>query len=156
MKKILWMLLLIAVPLHATPPKPIPTINDVAWLAGSWQGEGFGGICEEVWSAPVDNSMVGMFRMIHDGKVQFYELMTIRWETTNLMLRIKHFHPDLKGWEEKDNTVEFPLLHASPWEIGFTNVLYRKMQDGSVKVEVNTKKKTGETVTEELVYRRRD
>ena len=27
-----------------------------------------------------------------------------------MVLRLKHFHPDLVGWEEKDETVSFPFV----------------------------------------------
>ncbi len=29
------------------------SIEDVAWLAGNWKGEGFGGIVEEAWAPPL-------------------------------------------------------------------------------------------------------
>ena len=36
---------------------PAVTIDDAAWLAGRWVGEGFGGQMEETWSPPVGWSM---------------------------------------------------------------------------------------------------
>ena len=33
------------------------TLEDLAWLEGSWSGDGLGGHCEEHWSAPSGGSM---------------------------------------------------------------------------------------------------
>ena len=89
---------------------PKANIEDVAWLAGHWQGNAFGGIVEEIWAPPLGNSMMGSFKLVADEKVQFYELETISEENETLILRLKHFCADLKGWEEKDETVDFKLV----------------------------------------------
>ncbi|HKZ81681.1 MAG TPA: DUF6265 family protein [Pyrinomonadaceae bacterium] len=79
---------------------PPASIAAVSWIAGHRRAAALGGVCEEIWSEPVGNSMVGMFRFVKDGKVVFYELMTIE-EDKSLVLKIKHFNPDLSGWERK-------------------------------------------------------
>ena len=40
-----------------------PSIDDFAWLAGHWRGEGLGGVCEEVWSQPLAGTMMGSCRL---------------------------------------------------------------------------------------------
>jgi uncharacterized protein DUF6265 len=45
------------------------SINIIAWLAGSWRGEAYGGEVEEIWSQPVGGTMMGMFRIIEKGKI---------------------------------------------------------------------------------------
>src|SRR6516225_5804665 len=85
---------------------PHASVADIAWLAGSWTSEAFGGVGEEIWSSPSANTMVGMYRLIKDGKVLFYELCIIAPEGDSLVLKLKHFHPDLRGWEAKDAAVE--------------------------------------------------
>ncbi len=30
-----------------------PAVEEFAWMAGHWRGEGFGGICEEMWTGPL-------------------------------------------------------------------------------------------------------
>ena len=50
-------------------------LSKFEWLAGHWRGEGLGGQCEEIWSAPAAGTMVGSFRLMKDGEVSFYELM---------------------------------------------------------------------------------
>jgi hypothetical protein len=89
---------------------PEATLADVAWLAGHWVGPALGGESEEIWSPPKAGSMMGMYRLVRDGKPVFYELATLVEEGGSLTLRLKHFNPDLTGWEEKEKTVDFPLV----------------------------------------------
>src|SRR5688572_22036134 len=74
-------------------------IADMAWLAGSWSGEGLGGISEEVWGPPAAGVMVGTYRLIKSGKAVFYEMCWMLEAEGTLILRLKHFDPDLTGWE---------------------------------------------------------
>ncbi len=86
------------------------SIGDLAWLAGHWRGQDGNDIIEEHWSEPQAGTLMCMFRWIHDNKVRFFELVTIETdEDGQLRLRIKHFNPGLRGWEEKD---ELGDLHA--------------------------------------------
>ena len=89
---------------------PQATLSNVAWITGSWEGEAFGGQVQEVWAPPLGDSMMCAFKLVVDGKVEFYELCQIREESGSLVLRLKHFNGDLKGWEEKDETVDFKIV----------------------------------------------
>lgn len=91
-----------------------PTIRSVTWLVGSWQGEGIQGApAVEVYSPAADGQLVGHFRQLNpDGSVMFYELITIAVRDGTLFYRLKHFNPDLTGWEEKTETREFALTYA--------------------------------------------
>lgn len=102
---------------------PSASVEQMAWLEGFWQGEGMGGVVEEVWSPPTAGSLMGVFRFIREDAVSFYEIVTLTEEHGSLMLRLKHFHPDLKGWEEQEETVDFPLVKIdqdTAWFNGFT------------------------------------
>lgn len=86
-------------------------VEDMAWLEGHWLGEALGGTVEEIWSPPLAGAMMGMFRLVKDDTTVFYELMTILEEDESLVLRLKHFNGgDLSAWEEKERTVDFPLV----------------------------------------------
>lgn len=89
---------------------PKAKIEDFAWIAGHWKGEAFGGIVEEMWTPPLGESMMGSFKLVTDGKTSFYELEILREVGETVILQLKHFHGDLKGWEEKNETVDFPLV----------------------------------------------
>src|SRR5215207_2128187 len=86
------------------------TTADLAWFTGVWLGDRAGDHVEEHWSTPAGGAIMGMFRWLHAGQVRFYELMTLESDGAELILRIKHFHPGLKGWEEKDESVSLVLV----------------------------------------------
>lgn len=92
---------------HLTPLEA--SISDLAWIEGRWRGECDGEPIEEHWSSPDCGSIMGMFRWMRNGKVRFFELFTVEQEGTGLVLRIKHFDPGLRGWENKDESATFDL-----------------------------------------------
>jgi hypothetical protein len=132
------------------------TIEDVAWLAGHWKGEGLGGQSEEFWTAPSQESMTGLFRLVKDGKTVFQEIFIITEKENSLILRLKHFNPDLTGWEEKNQTVDFPLVKVAPNEAYFSGLTYRKLPDGSLQIFLKLRQKSGETVEEEFRFTRQN
>jgi hypothetical protein len=89
---------------------PPATTADMAWLVGHWRGDGLGGRSEEIWSPAERGVMMGMYRHTKDGNAVFYEFLTLREEAGSLVLRLKHFNPDLTGWEEKDESRSFPFV----------------------------------------------
>ncbi len=89
---------------------PEASLKEITWIAGHWQGEAFGGIAEEIWSPPLGDSMMFVFKHVVDGKVTFYEIGHIQQKERSLILQLKHFHGSMKGWEEKDETVDFKLV----------------------------------------------
>ncbi len=126
------------------------SIADLKWLTGHWTGPAFGGVCDEIWSQPAADSMMGMFRLIKNGKTVFYELITIIQENKTLVMKLKHFNSDMTGWEEKDVSVNFPLVKVSPAEVFFDGLTYRKEKDGSLQVFLSEKQKSGKMEEEEF------
>ena len=106
------------------------TIADMEWLAGHWTGDGLGGRSEEIWSPPANGAMMGMHRHIKDDKAVFYELLTLVEENGSLILRLKHFHPDLVGWEEKDEIVSFPFVAKRGGVMHFEGMAFEPAGDG--------------------------
>jgi hypothetical protein len=135
-----------------TPPKA--KVADLAWIQGRWTGEAFGGTAEEVWSPPLGNTMLGMFRLVKDGKAVFYEICTFIEENDTVLLRLKHFHPDLKGWEEKDVSVSFPLIKLTKDTVWFDGLTFQKEPDGSLLVYLMIQPKNGKAHEEKFHYRR--
>lgn len=128
-------------------------IKKLSWLTGSYRGEKWGSISEEHWSSPLGNNMVGMFRLVKEGKIVFTELVYIIEQNNTLTLRLKHFSPEFTGWEEKDKTVDFPLLRIGDNEVVFDGLTYKKSADGKLTGTVKIKdKKTGEIKDEEFLY----
>jgi uncharacterized protein YijF (DUF1287 family) len=129
---------------------PPARIEDIAWIAGAWRCSALGGTAEETWSAPAGGSMMGMFRLYGEDGVSFYELMTISEQDGTLVLRLKHFAADLTGWEEKDETVIFPLVAVTPSAVQFDGLTFRREGDGGLRVFVSTEGRDG--TRRELVF----
>ena len=131
---------------------PTATINDVTWIAGHWEGEALGGITEEVWTAPLVKSMMGSFKLVVEDVVQFYELCTITEENNSLLLRIKHFDKDLKGWEEKDASIEFPLVKIEENKVFFDGLTFEKVSENELNIYVIFKDEGKEEVEMKFNY----
>ncbi len=116
---------------------PKASIQQLSWLTGQWKGEAFGAYVEENWSAPQGNSMMASFRMISDSQVKFYELEIIREVDNSLILELKHFTNELKGWETKDETVAFPLVEISKDVVYFDGMTFKKISDNEMHVFVD-------------------
>ena len=129
---------------------PKAAIEDVAWLAGHWEGEGLGGRSIETISPPAGGQMVGHFQQLEDGKVQFYELYEIAPKDGSLVMRIKHFNADLTGWEEKDKSMVFPLVAVETNAVHFDGLTIRR--DGD-RMESIVRIGEGEGKSEEATFR---
>lgn len=115
---------------------PKATLSDVAWITGSWEGEAFGGQIQEVWSPPLGDSMMCAFKLVVDGKVEFYELCQIREENGSLVLRLKHFNGDLSGWEKKDETVDFKLVKVEKNIVYFDGFTVERVSKDKINMYV--------------------
>lgn len=144
---------LLAVPADGKVVTEERRVDDLAWIAGRWVGEGFGGVAEETWNPPMgaegERSMVGMFRLYDaENAVNFYELMTLVEDEDGIVLRLVHLSKALRPWEEPGETTDFRLLRVSgttAWFKGLTMhrdgdqlVVYVAMtsKDGSVREAV--------------------
>ncbi len=132
---------------------PKASLKDVAWIAGSWKGEAFGGITEEVWTAPLGDSMMGSFKLVVDGKVQFYELCQIREENGSLVLRLKHFNGDLTAWEEKNETVDFLLVKLEKDAAYFEDFTVQRISKNQINMYVMVSNEGEESEVEFKYYR---
>lgn len=144
---------LLPTPEGGTAPAGGLAIDDLAWLAGRWVGEGFGGVAEETWNPPMgadgERSMVGMFRLYDaEDAINFYELMTLIEDDDGILLRLVHLSKELRPWEEPGETTDFRLLRVNgttAWFRGLTMhrdgdqlVVYVAMssKDGTVREAV--------------------
>lgn len=133
---------------------PAATIDDMAWIAGHFQGEALGGSFEEVWAPPFGGAMMGMFKVFRDGAVVFYELLTIVEESNSLNLRLRHFNADLTGWEEKDESQSFPLVELTQNAAFFDGITFRRLDQNTIRVFVAVEQSDGETEELEFEYHR--
>jgi hypothetical protein len=134
---------------------PPATVADVAWLAGRWTGEGFGGVLEETWNPPLGGAMVATFRLVRDGKPEFYEICLLAEHEGSLAYKVKHFHPDLTGWEEKKDYVTFPLVQVAADAVYFHGLTLRRDGDRCTHY-LAMRQKDGTHREAALVYKRAD
>ena len=135
--------------------RPSATIDDVAWLAGSWVGAAFGGTVEEVWTPPSAGTMVGLFKLVTDGDAKFYEIAWIAEEEGSLVFKLKHFHADFTGWEERDELIAFPLVRMDKDAVYFDGLTFRRVGDDALAAHLALHRE-GKWREEELAYWRAD
>ena len=129
-----------------------PKLENISWISGNWKGEAFGGITEENWSEPLGDSMMATFKLVNDGKVSFYEIEIIREVNNTLVLQLKHFHNDLKGWETKDETVDFPLKEITENKVVFEGMTFEKINDKTMDIYVDIHNEDGTVETVKFHY----
>ncbi len=120
---------------------PTTDISMVAWILGHWKGPALGGEAEEMWTKPTVGSMIGSFKHSVNNEVNFYEIQTISEIDSTLIMRLKHFDPELKGWEEKDETVNFELVKVEENKVFFDGLTFEKINDDQMNVYVVMKSK---------------
>lgn len=132
---------------------PTATIAEAAWLIGDWVGTGIDGAeAAESWLPASGGTMPGIFLQEEpDGSIMFTEHMYLSEEGGSLVLKLKHFNPDLTGWEEKDGMVRFRFLSAEPCALYFSSLTYRCEGEDGLLVAVRMKSEGAEP--KELVFR---
>ena len=140
--------------LPETSSSPKATLDDVSWIAGHWKGEAFGGVTEEIWSPPLGDSMMFVFKLVSEGKVQFYEAGHIQYKDETLVLQLKHFHSSLKGWEEKEETVDFPLVKLESNRVYFDGFTIEKISENEINMYVVIGHKDGTSEEVKFNYKK--
>ena len=74
------------------------------WLTGAWLETADPRRCDELWTRSAGDNMAGVFKWMQDGAPRMYELMIIERRENGIQLHLKHFGPDLVGFEEKDES----------------------------------------------------
>lgn len=131
-----------------------PKLENISWIAGNWKGEALGGVVEENWSTPSGGSMMATFKLIKDDKIVFYEIEIIREMENTLILQLKHFNNELKGWETKDETVDFPLKSITATKVVFEGMTFEKVNANAMNVYVDMKQKDGSIEVLTFHYRK--
>ena len=141
--------------------RPAASLDDVAWLIGAWRGDvvdeafsdAFGDSFEEVWNPPSAGTMVGMFKLLRDGEVAFYELMILVEEAGSLTLKVRHFGADFSAWEDKNEYADFPFVMAGADSLHFSGYSFYRVDDDTANAYLAMRR--GDEIHEEkLVYRR--
>ena len=113
---------LLSAAVFAQTSAPAPSravLSDLSWMAGRWVDDSGGNLSEEIWSAPSGDSMMGMWRYVSGGQVRIFELLTVSVEPTGIVMRLRHFDPELTAREDKGTPVELALVGWKPREAAF-------------------------------------
>lgn len=137
---------------------PPATLGDAAWLVGQWSGTGIGGAeAHESWLVPSGDTMVGTFvQETAEGGILFTEHMYLMEQDGSLLVKLKHFNPDMTGWEDKDGMVTFRLLATEPCALYFHALTYRCVDSDtgpSSGMVVAVRMKSDNPEPQELVFR---
>ena len=135
--------------------RPPATLEDVSWLAGSWSGEAFGSNFEAVWNPPSAGSMVGLWKLMDDGQVLFYEIMLIVEEEGSLSLKVKHFSENFTAWETKEDFVRFRFVKYEADAMHFQGLSFYRIDENTMNAFIVLKHE-GEVREEKMVYRRKN
>lgn len=95
------------------------SLADVAFMAGHWVDASPDALSEEVWTEPSGDSMLGMWRYVGEGHVQIFELLTLKAEAGQVVLRLRHFDAKLVGREERATPLELRLVSKKSGEAVF-------------------------------------
>ena len=139
-----------AIPGQASPPA---ALGDLAWIAGQWVGEGISGPAREVYSPPMGGAIAGHFVQAKGDGIMFYEIITIAQVGPTITYRLKHFNPDLTGWEEKKEVREFRFVAREGDSWYFDGLTIRRVGPDAMHAIVNVGQEDGRA--EELSFRYR-
>ena len=98
--------------------------------------------------------MMFVFKLVTKGKVQFYEVGHIQQKEGTLILQLKHFHNSLKGWEEKDETVDFRLVKLEDNRVYFDGFTIEKINKNEINMYVVIGHKDGSSEEVKFNYKR--
>ena len=112
MKRITLMLLLLALGLPVQAQTK-PSVADLFWLSGCWQGRQGTAVIEEMWSKPGGTSMLGLGRTVRNNRTVSFEFMQFREQNGTLA-----FLPQPQGGAQ----VTFPLKESTRAKFTFENL----------------------------------
>ena len=79
--------------------------------------------------------------------------MAITEDAGSLTFRVKHFNPDMTGWEEKDETMDFLLVELGENEAYFDGLTLRRT-GSKLEIFLSMKGKDGTVREEAFVFER--
>jgi hypothetical protein len=144
----MWMVLtslaLAGAALALAPPasSDSPTVADLDWMVGRWQGTGLGGDIEEIFLPARGGAMPATFRLVRGERVVFYEFILVEQTEAGVEMRLHHFNPGMTRWEEEP--VVFDLAEVREGEAIFTK------RDDEAEESRLTYRRTGDELKVEL------
>ena len=128
-------LFLVAVFLPLRGETPAPSVQQLAWMAGSWEGTAGKASIEEHWTHPAGGTMFAVSRTIVGGKTVAFEFLRIERREDGI------FYVAQPGGRPP---TDFKLAKLEGQTVAFENpqhdfpqrIIYRKNADGSLHARV--------------------
>ncbi len=122
-------------------PNTSSKLEAFRWLTGTWVGKDNPDLYE-VWTDPIDDAMIGIFRWTKKNKLWMTEHLSITVDEGVPVFRLRHFARDMVAWEDKNGALTYPLTSATNNEIIFENpkrdhprrFIYRRISHDSYSV----------------------
>lgn len=139
------------------------SLQALSFMQGVWVGKSkTSAFVEEYWSNPEGDSMIGHCRFQKNGITTFYELMAIVKSPKGIVLRMRHFNDQFKGWAESEESGDCYLRTCRNQQAVFDNkneknrviVTYKKVGPDTMHVEVESTQ-NGKTSKYPFEYKRR-
>ena len=111
--KLFFFLFLLSICVIKVNAQDTGTLSDMEFISGHWETTRNGNMVEAFWTEPEGANMVGVVRIVGDGKAVLYEMFAIEMTETGLEVKVKHFRPGLIGVEEKDEFDHYTFLESS-------------------------------------------
>jgi hypothetical protein len=97
--------------------------------------------------------MVGLYRGLKaDGVPSFYELLTIRETGGSIEVRLKHFNPDMTGWEEQAQVVSMPFVAKRDGVVHFDGMAFTVTGPDTITCHLAIEDKKGGTPPREVTF----
>ena len=137
----------------AKTPEQKPTVDDLAWIAGSWITEGSKSVTEEIWLEPKSGLMLGCSRTAIPNRQPFFEFIRIQAVGDSI-----HYVAQPKGGPP----TSFPVKSITKDQVVFENlehdfpqrITYRKIGDNKLHAVVDGNM-NGQDRKEEWMYVRK-
>lgn len=131
-----------------------PSVEQLAWLAGSWRFEKEGRVVDEHWLAPAGGMMLGTSRTLAKGKALEFEFMMIREGAGGMLFFV--------AWPSGKAETAFPMTTISTSQVVFENpandfpqkITYSRQPDGSLLAWIEGPGPDGQTRRIEFPYKR--
>ena len=96
-----------------------PSVDDLAWMTGTWFGPAGGGnTLEENWTTPKAGALMSMVRMTGENGTSMIEVIVIEEENDSLVLRLQVWDPGFIPRTENPNVFKLVSLgeRSVQWE----------------------------------------
>ena len=102
------------------------SVQDLAWMTGTWKGALGPGTLEETWATPDGGVMAALVRGTSNGKNNMVELIVIEEENDSLVLRLQQWNP---GFDPRtEGPQSFALKESTD-----RKVVFEATSEGSLK-----------------------